>query len=930
MPAKTIDKLPEPKKEPPKPVAKPVAQAPAVTAPATPAASAPTMAPSNGVAAHRPAAAAGGPDRQPAAKAEPPPKHGSVPRPTDVIELQGSAQFVPGIWADYIKSFGGEAADVDVKWGTLAPRTTIGIQWDKDAKFYSTKHYRHQPLPIVQPFFAGLPEKLAPALFVKVQKDAITGFAAPLQTENVLGLAEALGNPKILSGLGLVGFKLPSPKFDNQILDGHFVFGADALSFSIAGWLSGSLKLGLIDDKVAFTATAHVDVRGIAKADLLVSRDKDGNYTGQIEIPVTLGKASGNVLAKYVGGDVSITGTIKYTSEKFSGSLTVMFGEANEVQKAARGQLDPGKLLAEETVKDDETAEKAKQGEKGIGAWGEFAFAFTDWMTGTVLGILDPFDHVTIVGKIAPPKEIVLIKAPPKPLKHSIPPFPLGTTARYGLPYVADVHIGFNFDLGFVAWIGPAVLTDIVVDGTYSTDPAIAQDFSLSGAFRISAYAGLTLSFSVFAGFTILGHDIDAGGTITGSAGIKAYAEARPKIGYREKADPTAGKKGEAYLQGHLEAAAQPVLGLAGEGWIKLTTPWWSPVSDHTWPFPLFNYEWPLASSLGVSADIDYVIGSGTFPDVKFGQVDFDASKFSDAMLHDDIPAGKGSGEPEKAGTWKGVDPKPPAAPASEPPKGPAPPGGGRPRAGTPSTRSGKGRQTPEEAANVPRTPDASKRWLEGMQALAQLHEQAEHAPEDSGEIHANLTTIQRRFGFSRLEPTLVGSYWEIDADLNPKTTRGSKKPTIKAARKATPAPAPGVKPPAPPPPGPAPAKDDCSEEAMKKKLGNRSIGAVVRDSLLGDKVNGKKVKSGQEIRNSKSLVCTYASKACNGSPFPAIDIYPGKRFGVINEGHHRFIASRLMNIAVAESGHHQPIDYDPKTTEYEPFWEWSECKWDP
>ena len=37
MPAKTIDKLPEPKKEPPKPVAKPVAQAPAVTAPATPA-----------------------------------------------------------------------------------------------------------------------------------------------------------------------------------------------------------------------------------------------------------------------------------------------------------------------------------------------------------------------------------------------------------------------------------------------------------------------------------------------------------------------------------------------------------------------------------------------------------------------------------------------------------------------------------------------------------------------------------------------------------------------------------------------------------------------------------------------------------------------------------------------------------------------------
>jgi len=785
MPAKTLDKTPEPKKAPPKPAAKPVAQVPAVTAPpaTAPAVSAPTaMTPSNGLTTHKPAAVTGAhPDKPAPAKAEPLPRHGSVPRPTDVIELQGAAQFTPGSWADYIKSFGGKAADVDVKWGSLAPRATIGIQWDHNAKGYSTKHDRHQPLPIIQPFFAGLPEKLAPALFVKVYKDAITGFAAPHKTEDVLGLAEALGNPKTLSALGLVGFKLPSPKFDNKIQNGHFIFGTEALSFSIAGWLSGSLKLGLVDEKVSFTATAHVAVRGIAQADLLVSRDKDGTYTGQIEIPVTLSKVSGNVLAKYVGGDVSITGTIKYTSEKFSGSLTVMFGEVNEVQKAARGQLDPDKLLAEETVKDDEKSEKGKKGEKGVGAWGEFAFTFTDWMTGTALGILDPFGHITIVGKITPVKQVELMKE--HVWNTVIPPFPLEITARYGLPYVADVHVGVGFELGAVARIGPAVLTDIVVQGTYSTDPKVLQDFSISGAFRISAYAGLNLSVYGKAGLTILSHDIDFIAKITGSAGIKAYAEARPTIGYREKADPVAGKKGEAYLQGHLEAAAQPVLGLSGDLEIKLSTPWWSPVSDHTWTWPLFDLSWPLASSLGVAADIDYVIGSDKLPDIKLGQVDFDSSKFMDSMLDNQIPAKKSGGEQEKAGTWKGVEPKPPTAPASQPPKGPAPAGGKPAQAGTPSTKSGKGKQTPEEAANVPKTQDVSKRWLAGIQALGQMHDAAEKNPEDEEQIHADLTRLKRDFGFTRLDAVEDGEYWDVVAEMNPTNKTGRKTPASKIRR---------------------------------------------------------------------------------------------------------------------------------------------------
>jgi len=777
---KTIDKLPDVKKAPPKPTARPVAQAPAVTAATTPA-----VAPSNGVAAHNTAGsgAAHAADKPAPSKPERPPKAGSIPRPTDVIDLQGAPQFVPGGWADYIKSFGGKPAEVDVKWGQLAPRTTIALQWDSGAKVYSTTHY--QPLPIVQPFFAGLPDKLAPALFVKIHKDAITGFAAPHATENAVGLAAALSDPKITAALGLAGFKLPSPRFDNQIKDGHFVFGTDELSFTIAGWLSGKLKLSLIDDNVEFSASSHLALRGLAAVDLTVTRSKDGHYTGKLEIPVTLGKASGHVLACYDNGDVSITGTIGYTSEKFNGSLTVMFGEVNEVQAAARGQLDPGKLLATESVDASEKAEKAKKGERGVGAWGQLDFAFTDWLTGSALTILDPFGHITVVGKIAV-KDVVLMKAP-DPVKKSIPPFPIGVAARYGLPHVADVHIGFDLDLGFTAWVGPAMLTGIEIGGTYSTDPAILQDFYITGAFRISAYAGLYLAVSVKAGVTILGHDLDAVGTITGSAGVKAYAEAAAKIGYREKADPVAGKKGEAYLQGHLEAAAQPVLGLGGEVALKLSTPWWSPLSDRTWSFPLFSYEWPLDTSLGVGADIDYIIGSNKLPDIKLGAVDFDSSKFSDAVIHDDVPAKKGSAENEKRGSWKGVEPKIPTAPASEAPKGPAPARGKPARAGTPSTKPGKGKQTPEEAANVPKTPEVAKRWLEGLQELATIHQQAEKSPEDDHEIHAQLAHLKNTYGFTEARATPQGDEWQIDIAMNPRTRKQVRRLVSEAGKRLPP-----------------------------------------------------------------------------------------------------------------------------------------------
>jgi hypothetical protein len=86
-------------------------------------------------------------------------------------------------------------------------------------------------------------------------------------------------------------------------------------------------------------------------------------------------------------------------------------------------------------------------------------------------------------------------------------------------------------------------------------------------------------------------------------------------------------------------------------------------------------------------------------------------------------------------------------------------------------------------------------------------------------------------------------------------------------------------------------------------------------------------VKPNQDLVE-KDLVAKYASQECYGSPFPAIDVFPGKDYMVIDEGHHRFVASRLRNKQISVSGTHRPIDYDPAKGNFADPFEWKEVDW--
>jgi hypothetical protein len=226
---------------------------------------------------------------------------------------------------------------------------------------------------------------------------------------------------------------------------------------------------------------------------------------------------------------------------ELSGKLGVMIADAEQAEAMVRSELPPESLLpAAGAGGAGQPAAAPSKGKRGIAGHGTLAFAFTDWLTGAAKVVYGPSGHLTVIGKIAPPKQLDLMKTP-KGINQPILP-EVRIEASYGLPYIADVHVGVGVGLNASAGLGPITMTDLALEGIYSTDPKVLNKFSITGTLRAQADAGLTLSVKGYAGLRVLGHSVNFGAEVLGKAGIRAYAEARTTMGYREKASPAAGK----------------------------------------------------------------------------------------------------------------------------------------------------------------------------------------------------------------------------------------------------------------------------------------------------------------------------------------------------------------------------------------------------
>ncbi|MEU2393275.1 hypothetical protein [Streptomyces sp. NPDC007369] len=774
--------------------------------PASAAAATRTAAPSGPAAAAAPAApgrAAAPPARLADELARALPAPGM---PEEELALEGGLPLAPPpAVAEYLERKGPAGGPVRVRLGHTAAGVLHLHSTDRGPATAAGGAF--QPVPLLLPFLLPLRTAgIEPVLAVRVHDGVLQGHASVVVQGALLGGPRALLDrietcARLLGWLGVSGLALPGA--ENELRGPTLAVKATGMSFTLGGFLTASGSFGLTGDTVAFDATARGTVAGLGSVEVPVVRGPDGALSGSAAVDVALRGFTGQLTAAYAGGAVDVRGTVGYRNDRFDGQVTFVATDpatareltdsrlAEQVETARAATGEPAAAHAAPDGAPDAAPDGAggpRPGPRVLAGWGTVAVRLADWLGGEALVVVDHRGDVTVVGKIVPRMDKPLFEQ--KDHVKQLARFEVRTL--YGIPLVGNVFLFAGIGLEAVARIGPATLDRMELTGTWSTKPEVLKDFGLTGTLNVPAFAGLRLRAEGGAGLQLLGHDIKAGIALHALAGVRGHVEATPRIGFREIADPKAGKRGEFFLAGHMEIAAQPFLGLGGELFVELDSPWWSPAPDKRWDWPVGRLEYPLPGEFGIGADVEHVLGSGKVPEIAFSEVKFSPGKFMTDLVDDKVPA-KSAPDEQKKGAWKepgtpGTGSPGGAAPAAAPAKAPAAPS--RPTARTapaagpgtaPAAGPGPAPAAPRrDPADVP-SPAKQTRWLSGLQALGRIAEKSHAHPYEEADLRAELAGVRRTYGFSVLEPELHAGKWHVTAAMSPKA---QKLPPIDAAPK--------------------------------------------------------------------------------------------------------------------------------------------------
>jgi hypothetical protein len=502
---------------------------------------------------------------------------------------------------------------------------------------------REQGILLAHPALGRFGAANPTVLVLRVKDDLVTGWIGLGQPGPVKGGASTLFHAMAKGGelLGWAGLShIAISAFHNKFENGVIDVGAERIAFTVGGFLSGNGSAALDNKVFSFDGMTKIQIPGGSTGELQIRKDPAGVLAGKLDIQANIGSVAGTVTATLTQGFVSIMGSVAYTGDRLNGKVTLVATDeatARDItlKKPAAGGDVPIELPGPD--------KPVKAGKRAFCGYGQVAFRVTDWLTGTATVIVNNKGQATIIGEIAPPREFILFEQ--KEWIKKI--FKVEIRAGYGIPVVGQVALFANISLDALAKIGPGKLYNIKLAGAYSTDPRVTKQLSIEGTINISAFAGLRARAEAGLVVTILAHDIKAGVGLNAIAGVRGYVEATPRIGMRELAPG----KPQYYIQGHMEIAAQPILGFSGDLFVEIETPWWSPLSDKRWTWPLFSLEYPLPGEFGVGADVDYVLGSKQWPKIEFGEVNFDSSKFLTDVMNDNADSG-GGGEEKKQGDW--------------------------------------------------------------------------------------------------------------------------------------------------------------------------------------------------------------------------------------------------------------------------------------
>lgn len=531
---------------------------------------------------------------------------------------------------------------------------------------------------------------------------------------------------KNLEGLGLLGIEPLTPvDYTNKAMGGTLELTAPQLSTKIGGFADAEATFGLVGDTLVFSAKASIHVDGLAEGELQIERKAEGIYEGEANIDIGIKNVSGNVKVVYADGKITGRGTGAMESDKFKGSLTLIFDE----EAAADQAVYEGMGIEVMEGQENEPPASNGKGPRVVAGFGSVEVQLTPWLSATAMVGIDSKGDVTIHGAMTFPDQVELMEQRDK--QHDL--FNVELKAGYGIPLVGQIFLFASLGMFVKAGFGPLALHDIAMDGTYSTSPKVPNNFKITGALGISAYAKVGLSVKAGAGLTLIGHDVKAGIDLTASAGIQAYAEARPTFDYIEKA--TDGQMvGEAHLKGHFEAAARLFLELAGAFFVDLDSPWWSPAPDKKWEWPFGSVVYPVGDEMGVAADVDWLVGSPEVPELTFTPVKFDPDKFlSDMTKEPDNFGEKGKGgDEEKDGTWTGDGS-----------------GGGEnttePALGDPE---GSDKESTEDLKDLP----DEEKYMRALDEVGKIGDAAKGKPLGKGALDKKLKAIKSKYGLGSIE----------------------------------------------------------------------------------------------------------------------------------------------------------------------------------
>ncbi|NPC44589.1 hypothetical protein [Nocardioides sp. zg-1230] len=717
--------------------------------------------------------------------------------PDHEVSLVGGAPLeAPAEVVDYVKGKGGPGAPVRVRVGNVAAGTVTMKAGSKGLRTTRT-----QGIPLLLPLFDPLRTAgIEPVLAVDVEPDGVQGYASVRTGTKLVSKGSGLAGElrKHADLLGWAGLdKLSLPRLTNELKDTTLVLEVDGLSFEVSRFLSGTGTFTMANEVVTFKATATGKVPGLATVTVPIERKADGSLSGEVDVDLTLKGFTGQVKASYAHGVVDVVGTVKYANDKFEGSVTLAAtdkenakaltaahtpAEVKTAAPAAEGAIphegaappSPAAPSPAAGAEPPGAAVTAKPGPRVLVGWGSVNVHLAEWLSGEAVVVVDAAGHVTIVGKITPKMTKPLFEQ--RDYKYPLPK--IEVRAGYGVPVIGNIFVFANIGIEALAKLGPATLTDLEMTGTYSTDPAVLQSFGLTATLNISAFAGIRVTAEGGAGIEVADHDLKIGVALSALAGIRGYVDAKPRIGYREVADPAAGKKGEFYIGGHLDLAAQPFLQLGGDFFVDLDSPWWSPAPDKRWTWPLGQLEYPLPGEFGIGADVEHVLGSGKTPEIAFGPVDFNASRFMTDLVDDHVPPKK-SADQQKKGGWKEPPAPAAAAPSSSAPAAPgkqlatgapgAPPqvsGAKAPAKGAPPKANGPSGKTDAEAGLVP-TQENDAKVKKAMAGLSKIVEKEKSHPEDEAQINETLAKI-RALGFTVPPAKAEGDHWVVSPRINP------------------------------------------------------------------------------------------------------------------------------------------------------------------